>query len=85
MKLNTAELAHGKFVRGSSVLSMIRINKDKELFYSYSTEIAERDGNILRVNPLRYSNTTSKQMAYLKRACKKMGCNIVNWTTGEVI
>jgi hypothetical protein len=84
MKLNTAELASGRMVAGSSAL-----RKEGTEFYSYATQIAyinfHEGVGALYVNPIKYSRTTSKQMTWLKRYYQKQGFHIVNWETGEVI
>lgn len=84
MKINTAELASGRMVAGSSAL-----RKEGTEFYSYTTRIAfigfHAGVGTLYTNPTKYSRTTSKQMAFLKRYYQKQGFHIVNWETGEVI
>ena len=85
MKINTAELASGRMVRGSSSLSIVGND-----IYSYRTQIAEIDlsipsNPILRIDTTKYSRTTSKQSTWLKRYYKRIGYAVIDWNTGESI
>lgn len=82
MKLNTTALRQGKLSKGSSALSMVELSNTTS-FISYNTKIAERQGNNLLVNPVKYSATTSKQLTMLIRYFKKQGLNVINWDTGD--
>ena len=82
MKINTAKLAAGRMVKGSS-----NFYKEGQNYFSYATHMAyeHTDMPVLYVNPRHYSRTTSKQMALLKRFYRNKGFSIVNWDTGEVM
>jgi hypothetical protein len=74
MKINTTSLAQGKIEKGSSALQIM----DNGTWVSYSTTVAKVDNvnRILYATTIRYSNTTSKQMCWVKRYYERRGYTI---------
>jgi hypothetical protein len=74
MKINISELRSGKMVKGASSLKRV-----DDLFYSYSTKIAQLTNSDLLCNPNKYSATTSKQLSALQKFYRNKGYTIMNW------